>query len=862
MRWTDGVVRDVLPNGLTVLVQRDPTSTVAAVVTHMRAGYFDEPDEWVGISHVLEHMYFKGTARRGVGALARETKRAGGYLNAGTIYDRTQYYTVVPSESIATAIELQSDALLHARLDEDELAREIEVIVQEARQKLDNPGAVTVETLYELLFDRHRMRRWRIGTEESLRRLTRQDVVAYYESRYVPRRTIVVVAGGVDPEHVLELAREAYGPMPDRPPASDPSPSEPDHVGLRRRWRQGDVRKAILALGWRTFGPHDPRTPGLDMAAVVAGEGRGSWGYRHLRGPGVVTALDASHYTPTEVGVFQLFAETEPQQATAALAGMWAVVRRLRDVGPHETDMTRARSLVETAWARRFETAAGRAIMLAEFEALGGYALADEYIEQLVTVTPGDVRAAAAELTIDRAAAAGYFPDDASVDANPAHLGRLFEDAGDVSALTPRSDSLPELERAKRGRVERVGDVIVLDADGVQVLVMPKHGVPLLAIGAVVVGPRALEGPAVAGSSLLFARTALRGAGGLDRDTLAVEAERLGGSLATLLAPDWVGWRLTVRSESLDHAARLLATLPGDPALADPDVFVERDLLERDIRHAADDMFRRPLQLALSAGFGDDPYGQPGLGTLESVASLDGGAVRRWYEDTIRGGRLVVGAVGDVDPVRAAESLAAAFSGWEGRPSEAPGGATTWTEGGERVERRQKQQSAFTLAFPAFARSMPERHALEILVAIASGLGGRLFDVVRDQRALAYTVMAAPWLWHRAGLLYAYAATAPERAAEARDLMVAELARFNREDVSADELAGAVHFTAGMLRVRRQSGAAVLHDLFESHLSGRGVEELAEDEPALRAVTPAHIRIVAERVFGVPPTIGAVEGGS
>src|SRR6266571_2075955 len=83
-RWTEGVRREVLPNGLTLLVQENRSAPVVAVVTHVKAGFFDEPDHWTGISHVLEHMFFKGTGRRGVGEIARETKSAGGYLNAGT----------------------------------------------------------------------------------------------------------------------------------------------------------------------------------------------------------------------------------------------------------------------------------------------------------------------------------------------------------------------------------------------------------------------------------------------------------------------------------------------------------------------------------------------------------------------------------------------------------------------------------------------------------------------------------------------------------------------------------------------------------------------------------------------------------
>ena len=101
----------MLPNGLTLLVQEDRSAPAVAVVTHVKAGFFDEPDHWVGVSHVLEHMFFKGTARRGVGAIARETKSAGGYLNASTTYDHTSYFTVLPASGLAAALDIQSDAL-------------------------------------------------------------------------------------------------------------------------------------------------------------------------------------------------------------------------------------------------------------------------------------------------------------------------------------------------------------------------------------------------------------------------------------------------------------------------------------------------------------------------------------------------------------------------------------------------------------------------------------------------------------------------------------------------------------------------------------------------------------------------------
>jgi zinc protease len=139
------VRREVLSNGLTVLIRRTESAPVAAVVTYVKAGYFDEPDDVVGIAHVLEHMFFKGTERRGVGEIAKETKASGGYLNAHTIYDHTSYYAVLPSAGFARGLEIQADAYANSVIDAEELRKELEVIIQEAKRKADNPSALATE---------------------------------------------------------------------------------------------------------------------------------------------------------------------------------------------------------------------------------------------------------------------------------------------------------------------------------------------------------------------------------------------------------------------------------------------------------------------------------------------------------------------------------------------------------------------------------------------------------------------------------------------------------------------------------------------------------------------------------------------
>jgi zinc protease len=838
--WTKAVRREVLPNGLTLLAQADHSAPVVAVVTHVKAGFFDEPDRWTGISHVLEHMFFKGTARRGVGQIARETKAAGGYLNAGTGYDHTSYFTVLPSSSLEAALDIQADALKNSVIDAGELARELQVIIQEAKRKLDTPGAVAHETLHEVMFDRHRIRRWRIGREDQLARLTREDVWAYYRSRYVPERTIVAIAGDINVDRALALARAAYADWPAAHGGLDPSPQEPGSHRVRARTLRGDVTQAELALGWRTVPPLHEDAPALDLAAAVLSSGRGSWLYRGLRQPGVVTSISASNYTPTELGVFSIGADLAPEKLTRALEGIAESVSRLALLGPSTLELERARTLVLSRWARRLEPMEGRAGALAGAEALIDVSFPDREYEALATVGPDQVRAAALRyLQPDNVSAVVYLPEDEGPELDAALLEQSFA----VSALReppPASVSPVIVSPPLRTSGRSEAHVLHTALPGVDLLVRRKPGVPLVTLGAYV--PRAqFDPPDLAGLGALVVRSSVRGAGILDAGELAFAFERLGGTLSPSVGSDWLGFGTTVLSEHLGQAAALVDMVLSAPRLAPPEVTTERDLMLLDAEQVADDMFRYPFQLGFAAAFGNIGYGLPVGGLPETLANIEPSLVRDWHERAILPIRPVVIAVGDVDPEPATAILAGIFQKRGSaldtrRPAMVPWVATG-SESSTRAVSREKAQAALAMIFPGPQRRDADRIAAEVWAAVASGLGGRMFEALRDRRSLAYTVLASSWQRGRAGALVTYIATSPEREDEARAVMLEELDRFTREAVTASELSQAINYLAGQAEVGRQSAAALAGEILEAWLIGNGLPDLENPGAAFRGVT-------------------------
>jgi zinc protease len=830
---TEGLYRERLPNGVTLLVQRRRTAPAAALVTHVRAGFLDEPDERVGISHVLEHMLFKGTPSLGPGELAQRTKALGGWLNAYTAYDRTVYYTAAPARHLPDLIALQADQVQRSLIDADELHRELGVIIQEANRKLDTPGAVAGETLHQLLFDRHRIRRWRIGTADVLERFTRDDVLSYYRSRYSPARVIVSLVADAEEQTALDLLRAAWGDWSHPAAAIAAGPEEAAPPAVHARRMQGDVALAELVVGWRAPGVLDHDIPALELAAAVLTQGRAARLTRLLREPGLVGAVGAAHYGVTDVGVFTVAAELDPDRLDAVLPAIGGAVRDLAERETTPAEFQRARALLQLRIRRRLERYEARAIALADAEAMGDVTRLDREEQELTAVIPATLREAVARTLIADGVSGILYAPDSSVVPFDADILRA---AMAVSHTTVRTV-------APRPQVRGVTH---LAASGLDVLTA-RHGNTGQVTLSVYVPRLERENPANAGLALLGMRSMLRATHRRDPAALAFAAESLGGIIAPILGTDVLGLSLTVLAEDVARGAELLAEVLSEPRF-DPDtVAVERRVLADDARAALDDMVRFPFQLAFGAAFDDTGYGSPMLGTPESVATLDGARVLDWHQHWLAHARTVV-AVGDAEPDALAGTIAEVFArtpGGEGRA----GGQTQAMSPGTRVASRVRQQSALALVFPGPARTDPERHVAEVWAAIASGLGGRLFESLRSARSLAYSVMASSWQRRDAGAVTGYIAMAPERLTEARDAMFVELERFRVEAPTAAEVSRASAMLAGEAEMSRQTAAALAGEIADAWLLGEGLEELADPALRYRAISVEMIFDFARRTL-------------
>jgi zinc protease len=859
-----GTSRTVLPNGLTVLVREDHGAPVVAITTWVNAGYFDEPDPDVGISHVLEHMYFKGTSRRGVGAIARETKASGGYLNAHTIYDHTSYETVLPSSGFVRGLEIQADAYANSVIDAGELARELEVIVQEARRKRDTPASVAVESLYELLYDRHRIRRWRIGSEDGLRALNRDRMLGFYRRYYKPGNTILVIVGDVNTTEAIDHATRLYGHLPPAAVDRDVGPVENTTPLFRFREMAGDVAQSQVVFGWRTPGAHHEETPALDMASSILSDGRGSRLYRGVRERELASSVSAMNYTPRDVGVFLIRSEGDAGRAAQAAGAIWRHVAALCAEAPSAHELERVRRLFEARWLRRQETMEGQADFLAEWEAFGGWERSEAYFERMMTLSAEEVRSAVERHCVpDQASFLVYRPRTSpefadSADAARRVLDTLARETADVAQAQPVA---PIRSSGPRHRVElerRVGAVAVYrSSSGMAILVRKRAGAPIVHLGFYTSHGAASEPASLAGVGTLVARTSVKGTASRDADAIAAASELLGGSIGTSVAADSSAWTFSVPVTRYAEAAGLLSDVVQHPRFEAASVDTERGVMQSQLAQVRDDMYRHPVRLAFEAAFGDHPYGRLAMGTEETVAEISQADVRSWHESAVRSSNGVAAVAGDGEEHELAQILADAFPEIAPRAGSLPA-QPSWPVGrAARVDQRDKAQTALALAFPGPSRRDGRRFAVSLLAGVASGLGGRFFDELRDKRSLAYTVHA--WGSERlsAGLFVAYIATDPAREDEAREGLLAECQRFRDEPVTDEELTRARTFQLGSNAIARQGGSFLVSEMVDAYLLGTGLEEIEDHAARLSAVTAADIQAFAQAALD--PTL-RVEG--
>ena len=276
-----------------------------------------------GLSHVLEHMLFKGTTTRPGSRIDQEVQAAGGYMNAYTSFDRTVYHINVPNTGASIAIDILCDITQNATLPAEELEKELDVIRREMDMNQDDPARRAGRRLFECAFTKSPYRFTIIGYPDIFNTLQPADILAYYMDRYVPNNIFFVVTGDMKSDEVIDRIRQAFAQNKSKALQSLVLPPEPRQTSPREVIEEAPIELGYFHFAWHIPDIRHPDAPALDILASLLGNGRSSRLFREVREKkGLVTSADAWTYSPGEQGLFGLSAATGGGQVRRRARGL------------------------------------------------------------------------------------------------------------------------------------------------------------------------------------------------------------------------------------------------------------------------------------------------------------------------------------------------------------------------------------------------------------------------------------------------------------------------------------------------------------------------------------------------------------
>lgn len=838
-------IQYTLENGMKVILQPSTTAPVVACNVWVGVGSADEEDYEAGLAHVHEHMLFKGTEKRGVGDIARDVEAAGGHINAFTSFDQTCYYVVLSSRFFENSLDILSDAIRNSSFDADELARELEVIQEEIKRGEDSPGQVVSKRLFETAFVEHPYRLPVIGTSESVDSFDRDAVTSFFKKHYVPKNMVLVLAGDFEVNEARQLVEKYFGDFtgPDYQPR--PRQQEPKQTAPRAWSGTRDVRQNRLRLGFHIPQASHEDIPALDLLSIILGYGDASHLERTILREGeLVSSVFASAYSPKEPGLFVIgtdfqLDEARPEVTPEHILGrLMEEVFRFRHVRPGTGDIDRARTLLESQAIYDKQTVEGLAMKLGHFAMVTGNPTFDEeYYRALAQVDAEQIRAVAHRyLTVENCTIALLQPESERRVASEALIDSLQK--AYATAETEAIGNGFELDEAGCLRLEI--------PHGPTLIVQEDKSVEAFSIRSLTLGGSRFESPDEAGIYRLLSQLVVSGTPSRSALEIASETESMAAFLGGIGGRNSFGLAMTGLTRFFDRCMDIFAECALTSTIPDEEFSRERRLQIDQLRARKDSLGAVNLDQFTRAFFGDHPYALPTLGTEESLQALTAEAVRERFNRQQNPSQMVLSIVGDVDVEQVVNHVERYFVRSDAPEPFEPTipAVPTIQEPTLVLDDLEKEQAHIIAGFPAPLLAEEDNFAIQLLAAVLSGQGGRLFYELRDRQSLAYSIFASQLPGLDASAFTIHIGTSPEKIEQAVNGIRTEIEKLRADFIPEEEIERARRYLIGNHDIGLQQNSVRAMSFALDELYGFDYQRAFSFGDHIAAVTSDDIRRV------------------
>jgi zinc protease len=776
-----------------------------------------------GISHLLEHMVFKGTDRFSGEALSQEVQAAGGQWNAYTSFDRTVYYIDGPAKSLDLFLSALVEMVFRPTFPEDEYEKEKDVIRREIAMGLDDPDSVSSQLLFRTCYQRDNRRHPVIGHRDLFDAITYDEMKTYHAAKYRPHNSFLVLSGGFDPAEAKSIIeRELTKGL--RPPASFPivAPAEPRQIGPRCASRSFAVPNTHLALTWQIPGLTHEDAPTLDLLSVILGGGRTSPLYRVIREEkSLAYSIGAYSWMPADgPGIFSAYAEVEPEKTKAVEQEILTQIQKLKSANLTRP-IARAFRQIASQQFKTLTTASGRASDLASnWHSARDLNYTRSAIQKLSKVTEDNLRSAIET----------YLTRD--------HLT--------VTSLVPENLITESASLTTTSGPEKISEHTL--SNGLRVILQRDSTVPAIYSQTSLLAGSLSESPESGGLNSLLSRLLTKGTSARDAQNIAETLEDLGASIEAAAGNNTLMLSSYCLRDDLPTIVDLLGEIIREPSFPNEAIEREKAALIASLEELLEDPASRAFREMRHQLWNGQGYGVPSSGTVESLKSLDRLTISAQHSNYFTATNMVCAFFGDLEPQATLEALEKSLGAL---PAGSPPsfGDSLAAQAGEHALKLEKEQAVLAIGFPGLAQDDPRRFALELIDAYCSDMAGPLFTRIREELGLAYYVSTSQFLGLNTGLFAFYLGTASDQLELARCELQGEITKIIEHGIPADALERVKANVEAREALRNQSPSARARMAALDVLLGHSADHHLSQSERLNTVTAEEIHEIAKELF-------------
>lgn len=821
-----------LDNGQTVVIKEVKTNPIVTIDTWIKTGSINENDQNNGVSHFLEHLFFKGTTNHAPGEFDKILETKGAVTNAATSKDFTHYYITIPSKDFDLAMEMHSDMLLHPLIPRKELEKERKVVIEEIMKDANSPNTIVYDNLVNLLYTQHPYKRKVIGKADIISSIHRDQILDYYNKYYSPSNMITVIVGDVDSTLALERVKQYFNSQYKKP-VKNTYPKEKILNSQARNVAYSDIQTGYMLIGFRGTDVDDKDSYALDVLATILGDGRSSVFYRTIKEQKqLVSSISASNTGFKDDGIFYISATFNPDKCAKLEQTIFDEIKNIQKNGVTQEQLRLAKNIIErdTYYAREsISNIAGE--IGYTYVTTDDIKYYDSYLENIKKVTADDVKNAANKyLGKDKSAVSILLPQSAK--------------EVKVSNTTVKNSPAKFISENKKTQKYEL-------SNGATLLITPNQSNDIIAISIFSKGGEFTE--TIPGTADLAASVLTRGTKKYSSLDFAKTLEDNGIKIVPSVKADSFMISVLTTKNEYKKTLELLNEVINNATLDDYEIEKSRTDKLNAIKKSKD----IPLNIAIDNYknyiFENTPYSISNSKLEKTLPQIQFDDVRNYYQKAFYPANVIISINGNIDKDTTINEFTKIFDNKKGEKFDYSKYSIPSLKEGKKISTSIKDLKTDWI-FMGWQSSgvlnKKEYATLEVIDSLlGTGMSSRLFKNLRDKDGLAYQLGSqyAPNILK--GAFIVYIGTNPQNLDYATEKLKQEVFRLKTEFVGSKELQEAKDKLLGNYIISQETNLDKATTLGWFETSGRGYEFDEEYTKLINNVTESDIIEVANKYF-------------